>query len=148
MPRDYQFTDKEVEAGKTYFYFIEDVDIAGEKSKSEIIKLVVPPAKPVLPIPKEFRLLQNYPNPFNPETWVPYELATDATVTIRIYDVRGQLIRTIELGGKTAGIYITKDKAAYWDGTDSFGEKVASGVYFYTLQAGEFRATRKMLILK
>jgi len=99
-------------------------------------------------IPSNFSLLQNYPNPFNPDTWLPFKLANDAPVAINIYNAKGQLIRTIALGNKNAGVYITKDRAAYWDGRDSFGEKVASGVYFYTLQAGGFRATRKMLILK
>lgn len=98
--------------------------------------------------PKHTVLLQNYPNPFNPETWLPYKLATDAPVTISIYNKKGQLVRKLHLGLKTAGNYFTKDKAAYWDGKDSLGEKVASGVYFYTLQAGEFRATQKMVIMK
>jgi len=148
MPIDYQFTDKDVEAGKTYFYYIEDVDIAGLKSKSKIIKVVVPPTKPVLPIPKEFRLLQNYPNPFNPETWLPYELAADATVTIRIYDVNGQLVRQFDLGKKKAGRYVDKRKAAYWDGKDQTGKAVSSGLYFYTLKAGDFQATQRMVIVK
>ena len=99
-------------------------------------------------LPKHTGLLQNYPNPFNPETWIPFELASSAEVIIRIYNTKGQLVRTLHLGNQNAGIYVTKDKAAYWDGTDSAGEKVASGVYFYTLQAGEFRATRKMIIMK
>jgi hypothetical protein len=93
-------------------------------------------------------LLQNYPNPFNPETWLPYKLAQDSDVTIQIYHQNGQLIRILNLASKNAGRYITKGKAAYWDGRDSRGEKVASGVYFYTLQAGVFSATRKMVILK
>jgi hypothetical protein len=93
-------------------------------------------------------LFQNYPNPFNPETWIPFKLAQDASITINIYDTKGQLVRTVALGNKPAGFYTTKDQAAYWNGRDSFGERVASGVYFYTLQAGEFRATKKMVILK
>ena len=96
----------------------------------------------------ENQLLQNYPNPFNPETWIPFKLAQDTPVIISIYDTKGQLIRTISLANRNAGIYTTKDKAAYWDGCDSLGQKVASGVYYYTLQAGDFRATRKMLIVK
>jgi hypothetical protein len=94
-------------------------------------------------------LLQNYPNPFNPETWIPYELATALPVIVSIYNADGQRVRTLALGNKDAGVYASKDRAVYWDGTDSLGEQVASGVYFYTLQAGEFRATtRKMVILK
>ena len=145
MPTDYQFADKKAEQGKTYFYYIEDIDIAGVRNKSDIIKVVVPPAQPV---PKEFQLLQNYPNPFNPETWIPFKLAQNKPVSISIYNTKGQLIRTISLGNRNAGIYTTKDKAVYWDGRSNTGEKVSSGAYYYTLQAGEFRATRKMVIVK
>jgi hypothetical protein len=99
-------------------------------------------------IPGHITLLQNYPNPFNLETWIPFQLAQETSVTIQIYNVKGQLIRTITLGNKKAGIYMTKDKAAYWDGKDSLGEKVSSGVYLYILQAGKFKATRKMIIVK
>jgi len=148
MPIDYKFTDKKAEPGKTYFYYLEDIDVTGEKSKSEIIKVVIPPAQPVEPIPKEFRLLQNYPNPFNPETWLPYELAKEARVTICIYDVNGQLVCRLELSKQEAGSYIDKEKAAYWDGKDQTGKSVSSGLYFYTLKAGDFQATRRMLIVK
>ena len=96
----------------------------------------------------ENQLLQNYPNPFNPETWIPFKLAQNAPVSISIYDTKGQLIRTIALGQQNAGIYTTKDKAVYWDGRSNTGEKVSSGVYYYTLQAGDFTATRKMVIMK
>ncbi len=96
----------------------------------------------------ENQLLQNFPNPFNPDTWLPYQLAQDAPVTIYIYNAKGLLICTLHLGYQPAGRYMTKDNAAYWDGRCSLGEKVASGVYYYTLQAGEFSATRKMVILK
>ena len=145
MPNDYQLTDKNVEPGKTYFYYLEDVDIAGEKNRSKIIKVVVPPAQP---IPKEFRLLQNFPNPFNPDTWLPYQLATDVSVSIQIYNIQGQLVRRLNLGEQKAGSYVTKDKAIHWDGRDERGEKVASWVYWYTLRAGEFNTTRRMVILK
>jgi len=96
----------------------------------------------------EFLALSNFPNPFNPDTWIPYYLPQNANVTIQIYNSAGQLIRTLNLGRQSAGIYLDKDKAAYWDGRNNFGQQVASGVYFYTLQAGDFRATRKMTILK
>ena len=98
--------------------------------------------------PKQTSLLANYPNPFNPETWIPYQLAADANVTVSIYAVDGKLVRTLELGHQAAGNYQTKHRAAYWDGRNNFGERVASGVYFYTLTAGNFTATRKMLIRK
>ena len=98
--------------------------------------------------PKETALLPNYPNPFNPETWIPYQLAEPADVTISIYAVDGTVIRTLNLGHKTAGIYHDQTRAAYWDGKNEVGEAVASGVYFYTLTAGSFNSTRKMLIWK
>ncbi len=93
-------------------------------------------------------LLQNFPNPFNPETWIPYALASDADVTINIFDVRGNLVRSLNLGYQKAGFYMERSEAAYWDGKDSSGQKVASGLYFYTLQAGEFKAARRMVIMK
>ena len=101
-----------------------------------------------LPVPKETVLLANYPNPFNPETWIPYQLSEAAEVTVTIHASDGKLVRTLELGQVQAGVYSEKDRAAYWDGRNAQGEPVASGVYFYTLTAGEFSATRKMVIRK
>ena len=98
--------------------------------------------------PKETVLLPNYPNPFNPETWIPYQLAEPAEVTIRIYAIDGSLVRVLSLGYKATGIYQNRTRAAYWDGRNQLGEPVASGIYFYTLTAGDFTATRKMLIRK
>lgn len=98
--------------------------------------------------PKKTALLSNYPNPFNPETWIPYQLANPADVTLRIYATDGQLVRTLVLGNQSAGNYQNRNKAAYWDGKNEFGEPVASGVYFYTLSAGNFTATRRMVIRK
>ena len=95
---------------------------------------------------KRNQLLQNYPNPFNPETWIPYHLEKDSEVTIRIYNPAGELIRTLSLGRKSAGTYLTKSEAAHWDGKNETGEQAASGVYFYTIQSGEFTATKKMVI--
>ena len=98
--------------------------------------------------PSKTALLSNYPNPFNPETWIPYQLAKDAEVTLHIYAVNGQVVRRLALGHQPAGIYQSRSRAAYWDGRNAFGEPVASGLYFYTLTAGDFTATRKMLIRK
>ena len=98
--------------------------------------------------PERTDLLANYPNPFNPETWIPYQLAEAAEVSVRIYGATGTLVRTLALGYQTAGIYQEKSRAAYWDGKNELGESVASGLYFYTLTAGDFTATRKMLIRK
>ena len=91
------------------------------------------------------KLEQNFPNPFNPETWIPYQLAQPSHVIVRIHSSKGELIRTLDLGVKEAGLYTDRMKAAYWNGTDDTGQKVSSGVYFYTIQAGRFTATRKML---
>ena len=99
-------------------------------------------------IPEETALLANYPNPFNPETWIPYQLAESAEVTLTIYDINGQLVRRLRVGHQAAGMYQSRSRAVYWDGRNQFGEFVASGLYFYTLKAGEFTATRRMLILK
>ena len=100
-------------------------------------------------IPTQTSLLPNYPNPFNPETWIPYQLATPADVTVCIYGINGTLVRTLFLGHQAVSMYQNKSRAAYWDGKNEIGEPVASGVYFfYTFTAGDFTATRKMLIRK
>ena len=98
--------------------------------------------------PEETALLSNYPNPFNPETWIPYKLAKPAEVTVTLYAADGSVVRILTLGYQPAGIYQSKSRAAYWNGKNEVGESVASGVYFYTLKAGDFAATRKMLIRK
>ena len=99
-------------------------------------------------VPNKTKLLVNYPNPFNPETWIPYHLAAATEVNLTIYAANGTLVRTITLGHQPAGIYRSRTRAAYWDGKNEIGEPVASGIYFYTLKAGDFTATRKMLIRK
>ncbi|MFQ6040821.1 MAG: M14 family zinc carboxypeptidase [Candidatus Poribacteria bacterium] len=90
----------------------------------------------------------SYPNPSNPDAWIPYKLSQNSDVVIRIYNSAGQQIRTLNLGDKNAGVYITKDKAAYWDGLNDAGERVSSGVYFYSIQAGDFRDTRRMVFIR
>ena len=96
----------------------------------------------------ENTLLANYPNPFNPETWIPYQLSEPADVSVSIYAVDGHLVRRLDLGHQSAGVYRSRNRAAYWDGRNAFGEHVASGLYFYRLTAGDFTATRRMLIRK
>ncbi len=97
---------------------------------------------------KRTSLMQNFPNPFNPETWIPYYLADTATVTLRIYNVKGELIRSIDVGRQAAGAYTSKQSAVYWDGKDDTGQAVASGVYFYQLLADDFSETRRMVVIK
>ena len=104
------------------------------------------PSAPV--VPAKTALLPNYPNPFNPETWIPYQLAKPAEVTLIIYDMRGVVVRRLALGHRAASVYRSRNRAAHWDGRNTIGEKVATGVYFVKFTAGDYTATRKMLILK
>ena len=127
--------------GMTSPLILENVNLSNSRSITKI-------NGEVRVIPSNSALLQNFPNPFNPETWLPYKLASASPVSISIYNAKGQLIRTLHFGYQNAGVYVTKGKAAYWDGIDNVGEKVGSGVYFYTLQTGEFASTRKMVIVK
>ena len=119
--------------------------ITAEDVKRSRIQL---PELVVYEIPTETQLLPNYPNPFNPETWIPYRLAEDAFVTLAIYDQTGQIVRILDVGHQIAAVYEGRSKAVYWDGRNKVGETVASGVYFYHLSAGDYSATRKMLIIK
>ena len=98
--------------------------------------------------PRQNLLLQNFPNPFNPETWIPYQLSEDSPVSLSIYDTTGTLVRTLSLGYQAAGFYHSRDRAAYWDGRNVFGEQVASGIYFYQLTTPSFYQTRRLVILK
>ena len=97
---------------------------------------------------RETRLLPNYPNPFNPETWIPYQLAEAADISMKIYEVSGRFVRTIPIGFKPVGYYLTRQRAAYWDGRNETGEPVSSGVYFLQFSAGEFTATQRVVIVK
>ena len=99
-------------------------------------------------VPDKTILLSNYPNPFNPDTWIPYHLGGDADVTVTIYNLRGELVRQLDLGLQEAGYYVDKSRAAHWDGTNEDGESVASGVYFYKLDADEFTASKRMVVVK
>ena len=98
--------------------------------------------------PEQNLLSQNYPNPFNPETWIPYQLSEDSQVSISIYDTTGKLVRTLSLGFQSAGFYNSQGRAAYWDGRNALGERVASGIYFYQLTTPAFQQTRRLVILK
>ena len=125
-------------------------DASSLEAKDPIIKrgIMVLEQLLVALTPKETELLTNYPNPFNPETWIPYRLAEDAFVTLTIYDGEGHVVRTLDVGHQIAAVYENRSKAIYWAGRNDVGEQVANGVYFYTLIAGDYSATRKMVILK
>ena len=137
-----EFVDTEVEEEADYTYQVLVRYQNDHRFKSELFPVTV------LPIIKATVLLQNYPNPFNPETWLPYDLEKEAEVSIEIYNISGQLVRTLPLGFQTRGRYQSREKAAYWDGRNQFGERTASGVYFYLMRAGDYYKTRKMAILK
>ena len=129
----------------------EQIDLliaTGDQSPAAMRTLIYLQQLLVMARPEKTQLLANYPNPFNPETWIPYDLAEPADVTLTIYGVNGQVVRELALGHQAAGIYQSRSRAAYWDGRNAVGEPVASGLYFYTLTAGDFSATRKMLIRK
>ena len=98
--------------------------------------------------PLQTKLYPNYPNPFNPETWIPYQLAENTDITIRIYDPTGKLVRTLFSGHQTAGYYLSRNQAAYWNGRNEFGEQVASGVYIYELTTPTFKQTKRLVVLK
>ena len=134
--------------GKAYVNVTHAFTDAGHLTVSDMLSAFLTLLTEMGAIPETTALLPNYPNPFNPETWIPYHLSKDAEVTLTIYDVRGSVVRTLRLGHQPAGVYESKHRAAYWDGRNQHGEPVASGLYFYTLTAGEFTATRKLLIVK
>ena len=133
----------------------EATDDGQGNSEQKLLVFVVKPADAAAPtgregtsLPTETLLLSNYPNPFNPDTWIPYHLANASAVQVTIYDARGSVVRTLDLGHQIAGHYTSRSRAVYWDGTNALGESVSSGIYFYTLTTDHFSATRKMLILK
>ncbi len=117
--------------------------------RSLSLDITIPAAAPARSTaPTKTALLPNYPNPFNPETWIPYQLAKSADVTLTIYNMRGVVVRQLVLGHRAAGVYYNRSRAVHWDGKNNIGEKVATGVYFVKFRAGDFTATRKMLIRK
>jgi hypothetical protein len=122
------------------FYCFDGLPIDSRKVDGKFTSWAMPP--------EQSELFQNYPNPFNPETWIPFQLHEDCPVTVNIYDASGRLVRKLGLGKKDAGVYIARDRAAYWDGRNESGEEVSSGVYFYQIQAGKFTSTKKLLLMK
>jgi len=137
----YVFIDKNIKPNKTYFYHVEDIDFSGKTNKSDIIKIAMPekPKALVKSVPPVvFGLFQNYPNPFNPETWIPFRMSQNQKANLYIFNSRGQLVRKFE----------NCASPVHWNGRNSSGDKAASGIYFYTLQAKSYFATRKMVLAK
>ena len=144
-----------IEVGDTLELVVTDPqgNIVSEKfnfrvNAANLVNAVLPVRLPNIGTPKQNLLLQNYPNPFNPETWIPYRLSEAGPVLLSIYDATGELIRTFSLGDQSVGFYENRERAVYWDGRNTLGEPVASGVYFYQLVTPSFQQTRRMLILK
>ena len=127
---------------------IEILIASGDRSPSAMQRLLYLQQLLATARPEQTQLLANYPNPFNPETWIPYELATDTHVTFTIYNAQGVVVRVLHLGQQSAGYYTDRERAAYWDGRNALGEQVASGIYFYQLETDTMSALRKMVILK
>ena len=144
-PHTYRFVDEHVEAGKVYFYYLENIDFDGKRHKSHLIQVEM---LTTLGQIKYSALYPSFPNPFNPDTWIPFKLASDSPIVIDIYDIKGKLVRRMDLGSKEAGYYLDRRSAAHWDGRSQTGERVASGIYLYTIKAGKFTATRRMVMVK
>ena len=133
---NYAFTDTSALAGRTYFYMLQDLDLGGKRSRSEAISVTVD-------VPKDFMLLQNYPNPFNPETTIRFQLPKAIKVKVVVYNINGRIVKTLADGRKNAGYY-----ELHWSGQNNTGSRVSSGVYYVRLEAGDFKATKKMLLIK
>ena len=131
-----------------------DVDGDGKVGINDLLTVInnleAGAAPPAPTAADETALLPNYPNPFNPETWIPYQLREAANVEINIYSAEGILVRRLLLGYQTSGYYLTRHRAAHWDGRNENGERVASGIYFYELviDGTPLPVIQKMLIVK
>ena len=146
LTADSHLSDADIALLSSFYENIEE--ISANDTQKELVKrflrgLLTPVGRPLAT-----RLQANYPNPFNPETWIPYQLATDSDITIRVYDASGRIVRTLFIGHQAAGYYLSRGEAAYWDGKNELGERVASGIYIYELTTPTFRQTRRLVILK
>jgi len=142
--RQYSFTDQELPAADVVFYYLRQTDLNGTTSRSNVIEVALAPTNVLdQALPLVTALNQNYPNPFNPETTIQFDLATDSYVSLRIYDIAGQVVRTLIQGSMTPGSY-----SPLWDGRNDAGARVGSGVYFYELRAGAFTSMKKMTLLQ
>lgn len=126
----YTYSDKNVESGK-YSYRLKQVDLNGSFKYSNLVEVDVK-------VPNKFELSQNYPNPFNPTTTISYEIAKETIVSLKVYDVIGNEIATLVNETKPAGSYQVVFDAA----------NLSNGVYFYKIQAGNFTATKKLILMK
>ena len=141
----YSYTDGNLPITDVLYYYLNQIDLDGTTSRSQVIEVLFSPtavSQQALPLVNSLK--QNYPNPFNPETTISYDLSGESVVTLTIYDISGQVIRTmVNNQAMSAGQY-----KSVWDGRDESGIKVASGVYFYQLHTGDFVAKKKMTLLQ
>ncbi|MCU0644055.1 MAG: Ig-like domain-containing protein, partial [bacterium] len=134
--KKYRYIDRSVTVGETYFFKLEDVSLTGEKTQHDAITLFVTK-------PDEYRLYQNYPNPFNPKTHIDYQLPEPSRVTIRIFNIIGQEVRTLVDEMKTVGYH-----SVMWNGLDNFGTPATSGIYYYRMETNSFIEVKKMVLLR
>ena len=132
----YSFVDKNVQAGLRYYYTLEDIDANGNRTQHGPISLTVT-------APKSFVLNQNYPNPFNPSTTITFALPEATEIQLSIYNMQGQMVKTLIAGQMEAGHH-----AIVWTADDASGAQVSTGMYIYRIRAGQFVATRRLLLLK
>lgn len=138
--RTYEFLDEALPMAEFVYYYLRQVDFDGSGARSQTIEVALSSAQA---LPTAMALMQNYPNPFNPETTIRFDLASEASVSVRIYDVTGQVVRTLVTGQLPAGSY-----TELWDGRSDAGVRVGSGVYFFELQAGSFTSMKKMTLVQ
>ena len=131
-----------------YAFYQKIEGMSGNSTQIELVKRFL--NRLLMPVggPLQTKLHANYPNPFNPETWVPYQLAEDAEIAIRIYNTEGKTVRTLFSGHQASGYYLNRSRAAYWDGKNELGEQVASGVYIYELTTPTFKQTKRLVVIK
>ena len=132
----YHFTDNDVQAGQKYYYKLEDVSKSGAKTQHG-------PVEAKIGVPSKFDLSQNYPNPFNPTTSIRFQLPKAVKVTLEIYNIMGQRVRTLVDATQKPGYHVV-----IWNGLNETGAKVGSGVYYYRIVAGDFVSAKKMVLLK
>ncbi len=138
----------EIEIALLLSFYEKIEELSDDTTQIKIVKRFLDKLLMPVKVPMKTKLHANYPNPFNPDTWIPYQLAEDSNLTIRIYDSSGKTVRTFHIGLQKSGYYITRDKATYWNGLNEAGEKVASGVYYYELTTPKFRQSRKLVVIK
>ena len=134
--KSYHWVDNTAEPGKFYYYQLADYSLTGSSRKHKPVLVSVE-------LPKSYSLKQNYPNPFNPETTIGFSLKEAGQVELTVYNMQGQLVRTIVNKHTLAGSHVVK-----WDGRNDQGLQMPSGAYVYKIRVNEFEQSRKMMFTK